>query len=252
MKKNILFLLLPMAALLTAARASAQPEDLRRWEFRTAAGYNLGGSTPIPLPAEIRKIRSWNPGLSWTLAFLATRRLSPRWGIASGLAIDVKGMTIEADVKYLTTLLDVGEGEHTGSFSGMYTGRNRTKVRNGYLTIPLLAVFCPNKDLNFRLGGYFALLRDACVEGSASDGYIRNGGPAGDRIHIERATFDFSEHVRKTDAGLMAQFDRLLSDRLSLTGQLSWGLTPLFPSSFRGIPYKMYNIYFTGGIAYTL
>ncbi|MDR1557104.1 MAG: PorT family protein [Tannerellaceae bacterium] len=245
-------LLIVLAGFLSATLALAQPESGRQWEYKMFAGYNLGGSTPLPLPAEIRKIHSWSPGIAGTLAFHATRWLTTEWGITSGLAIDVKGMIVDTDVKYLNTSLIVGEGDHTGTFTGMFTGRNTTKLRNGYLVFPLLASYHPFSLWTFHLGGYFALQRDARFEGNASGGYIRNGGPAGDRINIEMSTFDFSDYVRKTDAGLMALADWFFTNKLAVTGQLSWGLLPLFPSDFNGIPYKMYNIYFMGGIAYRL
>jgi hypothetical protein len=240
-------------ALLCTTFAEAQ-DSFPNWELKMYAGYNLGGTSPIPLPAEIRKINSWSPGLAGTLGFQATRRLTPEWGITTGLAIDIKGMSIEADVKYMNTSIVIGEGEHTGVFAGMFTGKNKTTVRNGYLLIPLLGTYFPqvHTDWRFRLGGYFAWQRDANVEGKAYDGYIRNGGPAGDRINVDMSTFDFSGNVHSCDAGLMASTDWSFTRRLALTGQLTWGLVPLFPSDFNGIPYKMYNIYFMGGIAYTL
>jgi hypothetical protein len=249
-KKRQLSIIL-LAAMLACMPAFAQQAD-KAWEYKVFAGYNLGGSSPLPLPAEIRKIDSWSPGLSGALAFHATRWLRPRWGLTSGLAIDVKGMSVQAEVKYMNTSLVVGEGDHTGTFTGMFTGKNTTKVRNGYLVIPLLAAYRPAEEWTFRMGGYFALQRDAKFEGNASDGYIRNGGPAGDRINVETSSFDFSDHVRKTDAGLMALADWFFTNKMALTGQLSWGLVPLFPSNFNGVPYKMYNIYFMGGLAYRL
>lgn len=248
--KRKLFIL--VAGFISCTSALSQTESGRHWEYKAFAGYNVGGSAPLPFPAEIRRIHSWRPGTGGTLAFHATRWLTRQWGLTSGLAIDVKGMTVEADVKYLNTHLLVGEGEHTGTFSGMFSGRNRTKVRNGYLVFPLLASYRPFSAWTFHLGGYFALQRDSRFEGNASDGYIRNGGPAGDRINIEKSTFDFSEHVRKTDAGIMALADCFFTHKLAVTGQLSWGALPLFPSDFNGVSWKMYNIYFMGGIAYRL
>ncbi|MDR2810708.1 MAG: PorT family protein [Tannerellaceae bacterium] len=247
--KQTLYLFL--IGILASTLAHAQQESNRRWEYKMFAGYNLGASTPLPLPAEIRAIRAWSPGVSGTLAFHVTRWLSAEWGITSGLAIDVKGMSVEADVMYMNTSLVVGEGDHTGTFSGLFTGRNKTSVHNGYLVVPLLAAR-RIAQCTFRLGGYFALNRDAKFEGQAFDGYIRNGGPAGDRINVEMSAFDFSDQIRKTDAGLMALADWFFTNKLALTGQFSWGLLPLFPSDFNGVPYKMYNIYFMGGIAYKL
>jgi hypothetical protein len=245
-------LFIALAGTVACLTLAAQQESTKQWEYKGFAGYNLGGSTPLPLPAEIRKIHSWSPGFSGTLAFHVTRWLTREWGVTSGLAIDVKGMSVQADVKYMNTSLVVGEGDHTGTFTGMFTGRNTTTVRNGYLVVPLMAAYRPPGKWAFRLGGYVAFQRDARFEGSASDGYIRNGGPAGDRINIEMATFDFSDHIRKTDAGAMASADWFFTRKLALTGQLSWGFVPLLPTHFTGIPYKLYNLYFMGGIGYRL
>lgn len=245
--------ILSVAFLFIMLCSSVRAQDqIKHWEFKAFAGYNFGGTTPLPLPAEIREIDSWSPGFAGTLAIHATRWLTPEWGITSGLAIDLKGMAIKAEVKYMMTNLVIGEGDDTGLFSGMFTGKNKTKVRNGYLVLPLLAAWRPMEKWTFRLGGYFASQQDAKFEGTASDGYIRNGGPAGDRINVESATFDFSENVRKHDVGLMASADWFFTNKMAVTGQLSWGLIPIFPSDFNGIPYKMYNVYFMTGIAYKL
>jgi hypothetical protein len=246
-------LLITIICFIGSTVAMAQ-ESGKHWEYKMYAGYNLGGSSPIPLPAEIRRIKSWSPGLAGTLGIQVTRWIAPEWGITSGLAIDIKGMKINADVKYMTTNLVIGKGDNTGMFSGMFTGGNKTNVRNDYLVIPLMAAYAPKsyEDWKFRLGGYFALQRDANFDGSAFNGHIRNGGPAGDRINVDMATFDFSEHIRKIDAGFMASADWYFSTKMAVTGQLSWGLVPLFPSDFNGVPYKMYNIYFMGGLSYKL
>lgn len=238
-----------MAIQLIPARAQ---DKIKLWEFKVYAGYNFGGTTPLPLPAEIRKIKSWSPGFAGTLAFQATRWITPEWGVSSGIAIDLKGMVIKSEVKYMMTNLVIGEGDNTGYFSGMFTGDNMTKVRNGYFVLPVLAAWRPHEKWTFRLGGYFASQQDAKFEGTASNGYIRDGGPSGNRVNIESATFDFSDDVKKVDAGLMAQADWFFTSKMAVTTQLSWGLVPIFPSDFNGIPYKMYNVYFMTGIAYKL
>lgn len=231
--------------------AKAQ-QDYKKWESKVFAGYNIGGTSPLPLPAEIRKIDYWKPGFGGTLAFHITRWLHPKWGITTGLGIDLKGMKIGADVKYMQTSLVVGEGDNTGIFTGSFSGKNTTNMRNDYLVIPLLAAFRPNEQWRVRFGGYVATQRNAKFEGTASDGYIRNGGPTGERINVEAATYDFSEKVKRFDAGLMASGDWFFTSKMAVTGQLSWGLVPIFPADFEGLSYKMYNIYFSLGIAYKL
>ncbi len=227
-------------------------DSFRAWEFQVFAGFNMGGTTPVPLPAEIRSLNSWNPGLGGALAFRTTRWVTPAWGVTSGLAIDIKGMKVSADVKYWYTSLMVGEGDNTGHFAGTFSGENHTTARNGYLVIPLMAAWRPADRWTFRLGGYVASLQDARFEGTASDGYIRNGGPTGDRINIDRASYDFSDELRKTDAGLMASADWTFTRRLAVTGQFSYGLVPVFPSGFEGVSYSMYNVYLMLGLAYKL
>lgn len=247
-KKAILFILLSVGSFYSL---SAQT-DFDKWEFKAFAGYNLGGTLPMPLPAEIRKVNSWSPGLNGTLAIHVTRWLTPQWGITSGLAIDLKGMKTNADVKYWQMNLQVGEGDATGFFTGIFTGNNVTKVRNGYIVLPFMAAWHPLEKWTFRLGGYVASLQDATFEGTASDGYIRSGGPAGERINVGTASFDFSDELRKFDAGLMASADWWFSQEMAVTGQFSLGLVPVFPGSFEGIAYKMRNLYFMVGIAYKL
>jgi len=67
MKKTIIAALLAI----TAATAPAQVNRtqalinaaLKGWDIELRMGYNLGGTSPIPLPEEIRKIDSYSPGL---------------------------------------------------------------------------------------------------------------------------------------------------------------------------------------------
>jgi hypothetical protein len=245
-------LFITLAAALAALTLAAQQESTPQWEYKAFAGYNLGGTTPLPLPAEIRRMRSWSPGFSPSLALHVTRWLSPQWGVTTGLSIDLKAMSVRTDVKYMNTSLAVGEGDHTGTFTGMFTGANHTSLRLGYLVVPVMAAWRPPGKWTLRMGGYLAFQRDARFEGQASDGYIRNGGPAGDRINIETSSFDFSGHVSKTDAGAIASADWFFTPRLALSGQFSLGFVPIFPDNFNGVPYKMYNIYFAGGVGYRL
>lgn len=250
-KRYFYIIVLLFVCLLSGQTVTAQ-KTFDKWEYNMFAGFNFGGTTPLPLPAEIRSVRSWSPGLAGTLAFRVSHWLTPEWGITSGLAIDIKGMKVSADVKYWHTNLMVGEGDNTGMFSGTFSGINNTTARNGYIVLPLMAAWRPMDKWTFRLGGYFASLQDARFEGTASDGYIRNGGPTGDRINIEQASYDFSDQLRKRDAGLMASADWSFTHKLAATGQFSYGLVPVFPSSFEGISYNMYNVYLMLGLAYKL
>ena len=52
-KKHIICL---AVALLCIGGVCAQ--SFKKFEYRVKAGFNIGGTTPIPLPAEIRKLKA--------------------------------------------------------------------------------------------------------------------------------------------------------------------------------------------------
>ena len=45
---------------------------LHGWEYNIKAGFNIGGTSPIPLPKEIRKIDSYAPGIAIAIEGNAT------------------------------------------------------------------------------------------------------------------------------------------------------------------------------------
>ncbi|MGL4229363.1 MAG: porin family protein [Tannerellaceae bacterium] len=251
MKRILYTLCIAITALVATQQTKAQ-ESFKKWEYKVFAGQNFGGTTPLPLPAEIRKINYYHPLFAPTLDFHITRWFNPQWGLTAGIGIDIKGMSISADVLYMQTKLTVGEGTNTGIFSGTFSGKNKTRAKNGYITVPVLASFKPNPKWEFGLGVYTAFLQDAQFEGSAYEGYIRSGGPTGDKIQVDEATFDFSDEVKKVDFGFQANADWNFTRKMFLAGQLTWGVVPIFPSNFDGISYKMYNIYFMLGLGYRL
>lgn len=225
-----------------------------KWTHELRVGLNMGGTSPLPIPAEIRKINSFTAGVNPVIGLRTTRWLNEesQWGVTSGITVDYRGMKTSADVKYWHTDLVVGEGDRTGRFSGTFSGKNTTKVKNGYFTIPVLASYRPFKDWSFHAGGYFSWIHTSKFEGSASDGYIREGGPTGDPITVENSTFDFSDKLKDIDAGLTAGANWKFNRRIAVTGELNWGLIPIFPASFKGMSHKMYNIYFAFGLSYRL
>ena len=168
--------------------------------------------------------------------------LIPKFLMACGNLVNMLLLT------KVTNYLDFKQIE--GSY--VYNGKNKTDMRNDYLVLPLLAAWRPAEQWRVRLGGYVAFQNNAQFEGTASDGYIRNGGPTGEKINVESATYDFADEVRSFDAGLMASGDWFFTEKMAVTAQLSWGLVPIFPSDFEGLSYKMYNIYLSLGIAYKL
>jgi hypothetical protein len=221
-------------------------------EHRILAGFNIGGTAPVGFPATIRKIESYSPGFSPSLGYELGYRITPKWGASAAVKLDYKGMTTKDEVMYFPTIITVQDGAQKSEFEGTFSGKNKTIVRNAYVTFPLSAVFTPNAKWRFGLGGYAAWLFSSDFHGTVSDGYIRNGGPLGEKVAISEATFDFGTELRKFDAGLQGSAARLVGRKLSVVAALSWGLRPVFPSDFKGMDFPMYNIYATLGVGYKI
>ena len=72
MNKKITFILL---CLIVATVAQAQEDRNKNilksltigLEYRLKAGFNIGGTSPIPLPVEIRKINSYKPTTAFSI-----------------------------------------------------------------------------------------------------------------------------------------------------------------------------------------
>ncbi|HVI48557.1 MAG TPA: porin family protein [Chitinophaga sp.] len=218
-------------------------------EHRILAGFNFGATAPVGLPNTIRKINSYWSEFSPSLGYELSYRATSKWGAAIGVKLDYKGMQVKDEVMYFPTIITTKDG---ASFSGDFTGKNKTIVHNAYVTIPVSAVFTPNDRWRFNLGGYAAWLFSSSFYGSVHDGYIRNGGSTGEKIIIDEATFDFGKELRKFDIGLQGGAAYRVGKKLSVTGNLAWGLRPIFSDDFKGMDFPMYNIYLMLGVAYKI
>ena len=73
---------------------------IKGWHIRLSAGYNLGGTTPLPLPREIRSIEEYNPGLNLAIEGSVQKRFKDsNWGVQVGVRLETKGMTTKAKTK---------------------------------------------------------------------------------------------------------------------------------------------------------
>ncbi|ATL48392.1 hypothetical protein COR50_15150 [Chitinophaga caeni] len=222
------------------------------WEHHIIAGLNIGGTSPIPLPNTIRKIYSWKPTFAPSLGYELGYRFHEKMAVAIGVGLDYKGMDVKDSVLYFPTVINVTEGGQTGTFEGTFTGRNKTEIRNAYVNIPVSFVFIPDENWRVKAGVYMAWLFSSQFSGNVSNGYIRNGGPTGEKIIVDKAEFDFGDEVRSFDFGVRVAGERRLGKKLNLQAQLNWGLRPVFPSSFKGMDFPMYNIYFQLGVSYKM
>jgi len=219
-------------------------------EFKVTAGLNIGGLSPIPLPDNIREIKSYDPGFNPSVGVEVLYRFRNKWKVGISPRVEYKGMKVKDRVMYFHTLIQMGDGAEMASFEGDFSGINYTESKNLYLGVPVFVEFTPGEKWHYRLGGYFAFLLDSRFKGTVSDGYIRNGGSLGEKVEVNSASFDFSDKVRKSDYGIYAGISRDVSERFSVDLSLQWGLRSAFPSSFSGISFPMYNIYAQIGTGY--
>ena len=111
---------------------------LHGWEYSIKAGLSIGGTSPLPLPKEIRNIDSYSPNIAIAIEGNATKWFGndKKWGMTAGIRLENKTMTTEATVKnYGMKIINTNGGE----LQGLWTGGVKTKVKNSYLTIPVLA-----------------------------------------------------------------------------------------------------------------
>ncbi|MBV8251120.1 MAG: PorT family protein [Chitinophaga sp.] len=247
---TVLFLIISVAGSLRAQDSTTTFKPFL--EHRIIAGFNFGGTAPVGLPNTIRAIKGYWPEFTPALGYELSLRATRKWGAAVGVKLDFKGMGTKDEVMYFPTVITVKDGSSTGTFEGTFTGKNKTIVRNAYVTFPVSAVFTPNDNWRFSLGGYFSWKFSSNFYGTVSDGYIRNGGPTGEKIIVDEASFDFGRDVRKFDAGLQGGAERRVGKRLSVIGNLSWGLKPVFPNEFKGLDFPLYNIYMMLGVSYKI
>ena len=217
-----------------------------KFVFAAKAGFNLGGTAPMGLPAEIRSLNSFKPTFSFSIAGTAQYNFNNKWGLQSGIKFDIKGMQTDASVKNYQLVVSM-DGS---TVEGVFTGDVTTKVHNSYITIPLLAVYNISPRWDIKVGGYASFMVDGEFSGTAKNGYMRDGSPIGPRVDGVDAVYDFSDDMRKVDAGVQVGVDFIPYKHLLISGDLTWGCLPLFKSDFTAMSFDMYNVYFNIGFGY--
>ncbi|MDR3366080.1 MAG: PorT family protein [Prevotellaceae bacterium] len=237
MKRAYSFLLL----FLLAQGGFSQEKSWGDFDFKIKAGANIGGTAPMGIPAQVREIKSFNPLVSLGIEADVVRWLNAQWGVSSGVRFENKGMTSVARVKEYALRLRTQEGE----MSGLFTGEVETKVKNGYLNIPLAVHYRLPAALSVRLGGYYAYLLDPSFTGAAYAGHFRQGKPGfeSNMEMTEPSRYDFSSELSKHDFGLLGGVEWNAFRHLLVSFDLSWGLHTIFVKNFTGISFPMYNVY---------
>ena len=217
------------------------------WHIRIGAGYLLGGTAPLPMPVEIRGIKSFNPGLNLSLEGSVQKRFGKSgWGVQAGLRFDTKGMTTDADTKNYQMVIKLEDTE----VAGCWTGKVKTHVSNTYVSIPLLATYSIGERWNVNAGLYASFLLKGTFKGEAYDGYLRDTDPTGEKKNIESALYDFSNDIRKFHWGVQAGGEYKIYRHLGVFANIQWGLNGIFPSDYTCIPFALKPIYATFGFNY--
>lgn len=257
MKRNILFTCLLILISLTV---KAQEErnhgiiwsSLHGLEYEVKAGFNIGGTSPLPLPEEIRKIAGYRPLINFSIEGNAIKWLGEKqkWGLILGVRLENKGMETDADVKNYSMEI-IGDGGER--LSGNWTGKVKTKVKNSYVSIPVLAAYKVSPRVRVSAGAYVSYLISGDFSGHVYDGYLRKGDPTGTKVEFNGdniAPYDFSDNLRNFQWGLQAGVDWRAFKHLNVFADLTWGMNDIFQKDFKTITFAMYPIYLNVGFGY--
>lgn len=255
--KNILVLIISILSPFTIVMAqndrneSLVNAEKNGWEYEIKAGVNIGGTAPLPFPVEIRSIDSYSPRFNGSLEGTVTRWLGEKgkWGVSTGIRLEVKGMTTGATVKnYSTEIVDIDS-----KVAGYWTGYVKTKYNSSFLTIPIMANYKLNKSWKFRAGVYASYRLDGDFSGYVTDGYLRQGTPMGIKVEFKdgkQGTYDFSDDLRRFHTGIQLGASWTAFKHFNLNADLNWGLNDIFKKDFKTVSFNMYPIYLNIGFGY--
>lgn len=253
MKKNILLLSISLFTIFTCRAQEETTKGIlwsaaRGLEYSIKAGVNIGGTSPLPLPEEIRSIKSYSPLLSINLEGSVSKWFDLHWGISTGIRLETKGMKTNARVRnYSLEMTDKDDG---GYMKGRWTGFVKTKVNNTYLTIPMLANYKLSPRWKLMGGFFFSYMIDGEFSGTAYDGYLREEDPTGTKIYVDEAVYDFSDDLSRFQWGAELGAEWKAFKHLTVHSKLSWGFKDIFKSNFETITFGMYPIYLNVGFGY--
>lgn len=253
MKQLFSILLAAVLSLVATSNVSAKKDSL---DVILRAGYILGGTTPLPLPAEIRSIDGFSPRYGLSVGVDVRRHFSELFGMTAGLHFFHEGFHTEATVKNYRMALTM-EGN---TMAGYFTGANVTNTELMGLTIPFMATLRLGNHWNVSAGPYVSLYFSKKFYGYVFDnsegiGYLRVDTPTGDKINIDSsnpASYDFNDHMEMWSFGAELLFDWHTGRHWGAFGKVDWGLSNIFENEFDAVAFKMYPIYATFGVSYRL
>lgn len=254
---------LALVLLLTGTKLYAQEDRnqgiiqsyLHGWEYALKAGFSIGGTSPLPLPQEIRTINGYTPGgVGISIEGNTTKWFDPKktWGITFGVRLESKKMTTDAGVKNYH--MEIINAENGKPLAGLWTGNVKTKVNNSYLTVPVLANYKISSRWKLVAGPYFSYMMDGNFNGHVYEGHLRTPDATGQRVDFAGesiATYDFSNDLRKFQWGVQVGGEWRAFKHLNVYADLTWGLNDIFQKDFQTITFAMYPIYLNVGFGYS-
>lgn len=222
------------------------------WEWEINAGLNIGGATPLGMPRELRKIKSYNPLLNGSLEGKVTKWWGHdrKWGTSLGIKFETKAMKVNADVKnYHTEIIRDGD-----RVSGYWTGFVNIKYSSTFMTIPVTVDYRISPRWKVRAGGFFSLRTDGEFSGYVKDGYLRSGVPTGEKIVYsdgQRAAYEFDDDLRRTQWGILIGGSWRAYRHFSVNADLTYSFNNIFRSNFTTVRNTLHPLYLNIGFGYS-
>ena len=166
----IIGLFLAASPMFAEEKANSEKETADNSRFLAKLGYGIGGTSPLPMPAEIREINGYKPLFNISAQALYNIGLSEKWGILTGLRIERKGMTSDATVKNYGMSINDDEG---GIVSGRWTGDVTMTSDLLQLTLPVSASLICSPKWDIHAGLYLSFLLKHKFYGEVSNGYLK-------------------------------------------------------------------------------
>lgn len=218
-------------------------------------GENVGGVLPNA-HIDGMQLRSYSPKFAPIVALRYNVSFFEQWGLETGVRFEIKGMTTRVWVHDYYTMVDRRQQGTDNRVEGHFTGEVFTELASSYLALPLRLAYHFTPRMCVKLGGYWAYALTPSFIGAVEKGYFWTMGDAlngqSDKLGIERETYDFSPYRRHSELGLEVLFTYRWAKNFFGEGGFSYGLTPIFQDSFRGVAFPMRSLYLSLGVGYHL
>ena len=250
MKRISLIIALAIAFVTLAHANDSVATNDSGMEYKVAVGFNIGGTSPIGLPAEVRSINSYMPTANLSIAGYAVKMFNSAWGLKAGLRFENKGMEAGIGVKNYKMTVNVQSGDEVGVKTGYFTGDIKNKTRMGYVSVPVSAVYRLNKRWDFHAGVYVAYAIDANFTGEVVQGRIRET-PLTPIVSVNQADYDYSGDLQRWDVGAEIGASCKVYRNLAIDAHFTWGLMSVLDPDKRKMDMDNYNLYLNLGLSYT-